>query len=257
MPEPFSTCARLQPPMPSPLSGPPEGPQGGQPLAWPGGQSRAVCTPAHGIASRPGSSSLATQTEPQQGPRGQTASQPGAKAPARRLRRDISGAEPSVPTRPRAAGRCRCPALPGESTARSSSTRGGGCAVQKHLPRSAIAGGLVGAGDQLCTPGWLEEPWLPALLLPPARCSKCSVSIAALGALLLPTFPAADLSRAPSLSATCPGAPSKVAGVRSCLEKERGGRKGTDSVGRARQRRGGSVHPAARGKGKRMFCNIW
>lgn len=86
---------------------------------------------------------------------------------------------------------------------------------------------------------------------------KCSKSVPALSSLLLPTFLAADLSWAPSLSATCPGAPSKAACMSSCLEKEQGGRKGMDSVGRARQRRGVSVHPAAWGKGKRMFCNIW
>lgn len=173
-------------------------------------------------------------------------------------RRESSGREPGVPTRPRPAGRCRCPAPSWESTTRSSSLAGQSgekVVLFKVVPRSAMAGGLGGAGDQLCTPGWPRSPrsLLSSSLQPDA--GKLSVSIPALSSLLLPTFVAAALSWAPSLSATCPGAPSKAACVSSCLEKEQGGRKGMDSVGRAKQRRGVSVHPAAWGKGRRMFCN--
>lgn len=58
--------------------------------------------PAHSIISRSGSSSLATQTEPQH----------GLGKQIRRRRHHSSGGEPGVPT----AGRCHCPALPREST---------------------------------------------------------------------------------------------------------------------------------------------
>lgn len=85
---------------------------------------------------------------------------------------------------------------------------------------------------------------------------KCWVSVPALSSLLLPTFAAADLSRALSLSATCPGAPSKATWRKQLPGKEQGGRKGTDGVGRARRRRE-SLHPVAGGEGRRMFCNIW
>lgn len=203
-----------------------EGPAGGQPWPSQAGRGKQSSVPARSIPSRSGSSSLATQTEPQHGPGRQIASGPGAKA--------LAGS-PACPHGP-SAGRCQCPALPWESTMRSSSLAG------------QSGEDILETSSKVCLHSRAGRSWRPALhpqsgLRSPRSllssslqrsAGKCSVSTPALRSLLLPTFAAMDLSWSPSLSATCPGAPSKAACASSCLEKEQGGRKGKDSVGRAR-----------------------
>lgn len=88
----------------SPLSSP-GGPGEGSP-----GRAARGRVPAHSIISHSGSSSLATQTEPQH----------GLGKQIHRRRHCSSGGEPGVPT----AGRCHCPALPWGSTRRPSSLAG-------------------------------------------------------------------------------------------------------------------------------------
>lgn len=84
-------------PTASPLSAPQGVPGQGSP-----GRAAWGRVPAHSTISCSGSSSLATQTEPQH----------GLGRQIHRRRHCGSGGEPGVPT----AGRCHCPALPREST---------------------------------------------------------------------------------------------------------------------------------------------
>lgn len=114
MPEPFSTCNLLGARTAISPFGFPRGSQG-RAAPGPAGQAERSYVPAHSIASCSGSSSLATTNR---------ATTRTLEADTIAARRESSGREPGVPTRPRPAGRCRCPAPSWESTTRSSSLAG-------------------------------------------------------------------------------------------------------------------------------------
>lgn len=136
IPESIPTCGSLRALPASPLPVSHGGAEGGQPPARLGGQMGAVCQ--HPVSD----GALAA-------PPWQRKQSHNRRLEAERVaaRRAGSGAEPGVPSQPRPQVPVPCAALGRlhQTQLSGRAKRGGGCAIQRCLPRSAITGGPVRA----------------------------------------------------------------------------------------------------------------